>query len=112
MLKNIKLHIDSDEEHQAELEKALAADLQTTFNENLRAFKSKIPSLEKYVKSAVNQNVSIICNQHGEANIVDFGLGRVFYGFHPKQKYVNKLTIISNTVQWYSWKIMTAPQPH
>lgn len=85
MLKNIRLHIEKDEQKQDELEAKLAATLQTVHKDNINAFQRNIPSLMPYITQTQSQNLSIFCNKFGHFNIVDYGLGRVFYGFDPEQ---------------------------
>lgn len=85
MLKNIRLHIEKDEQKQEELEAKLAESLQTVHKDNINAFQRHIPSLIPYVTQIKSQNLSIFCNKFGQFNIVDYGLGRVLYGFDPKQ---------------------------
>jgi hypothetical protein len=84
MLKNISLHIEKDEIVQSEIESKASAQIEQTFQQNIHAFKTFIPSLIPTIQEHKDQSKSIIYNKTGETNIVDFGLGRVLYGFHPK----------------------------
>ncbi|MBR9791066.1 MAG: motility associated factor glycosyltransferase family protein [Gammaproteobacteria bacterium] len=86
MLKNIKHHIDDDEAIQSALESELAHTLQLRLKENIQAFQRNIPSLLPFVRTSMSQNISIFCNKNGQPNIVDYGLGRVLYGFDPQQE--------------------------
>jgi hypothetical protein len=107
MLKNIRLHIEKDEQKQAELDKKLAAHILTTHNSNLNAFQRNIPSLLPYVKNTDLANHSIFINKYGENNIVDYGMGRTFYGFHPEEEVVEQL---SRVEQHCPKVIFEAPQ--
>jgi hypothetical protein len=84
MLKNIHLHIEKDEQNQGELEKKLADHIALTQHENINAFQRHIPSLMPYIENAKSKNISLICNKFSKFNMVDFGNGRVFYGFDPE----------------------------
>ncbi|MBL4630526.1 MAG: motility associated factor glycosyltransferase family protein [Paraglaciecola sp.] len=94
MLKNIRLHIDKDEEKQAQLDKKLASHIVTTHNSNINAFQRNIPSLLPYVQTTDLANYSIFINKYGEHNIVDYGMGRTFYGFHPEEEVLGQLSRI------------------
>jgi hypothetical protein len=94
MLKNIRLHIEKDEQKQAELDEKIAAHILTTHNGNLNAFQRNIPSLLPYVKNTDLANYSIFINKYGENNIVDYGMGRTFYGFHPEEEVLEQLSRI------------------
>ncbi|MFQ3220572.1 MAG: hypothetical protein ACI8R9_000163 [Paraglaciecola sp.] len=84
MLKNIRLHIEQDEEKQRGLEEQLAQHMAVTRQQNINVFKRQIPSLLPYIEPSASQNISLICNKFGQFNIVDYGLGRVLYGFLPQ----------------------------
>ncbi|KXI27901.1 6-hydroxymethylpterin diphosphokinase MptE-like protein [Paraglaciecola hydrolytica] len=84
MLKNIKLHIEQDELLQDSLEAKLAQHITHTKHQNINAFQRHIPSLVAIIDSAQSQNISLICNKFEKFNIVDYGLGRVLYGFDPE----------------------------
>jgi hypothetical protein len=92
MLKNIRLHIEKDEQKQTELDEKLAGHILTTHNSNLNAFQRYIPSLLPYVKNTDLANHSIFINKYGENNIVDYGMGRTFYGFHPEKEVLEQLS--------------------
>jgi hypothetical protein len=94
MLKNIRLHIEKDKQKQAELDEKLAAHIITTHNGNLNAFQRNIPSLLAYVQNTDLANYSVFVNKYGENNIVDYGMGRTFYGFHPEQEVLEQLSRI------------------
>jgi len=94
MLKNIRLHIEKDEQKQSELDEKLAGHILTTHNSNLNVFQRNIPSLLPYVKNTDLANYSIFINKYGENNIVDYGMGRTFYGFHPQEEVLEQLSRI------------------
>jgi hypothetical protein len=94
MLKNIRLHIEKDEQKQAELDEKLAVHILTTHNSNLNTFQRNIPYLLPYVKNTDLANHSIFINKYGENNIVDYGMGRTFYGFHPEEEVLEQLSRI------------------
>ncbi|WJG10577.1 6-hydroxymethylpterin diphosphokinase MptE-like protein [Aliiglaciecola sp. LCG003] len=86
MLKNIRLHIEQDEEKQEILETQLAQHIYVTQRESINAFQRQIPSLVPIISQIKSQNISLFCNKFGKFNIVDYGLGRVLYGFDPEQE--------------------------
>jgi hypothetical protein len=94
MLKNIRLHIEKDEQQQAKLDEKLAKQIIETHNSSINAFQRNIPSLLSYVKNTDLANYSIFINKYGENNIVDYGMGRTFYGFHPEEEVLEQLTRI------------------
>jgi hypothetical protein len=94
MLKNIRLHIEKDEQKQALLDETLAGHILTTHNSNINAFQRNIPSLLSYVQTTDLANYSVFINKYGENNIVDYGMGRTFYGFHPEQEVLEQLSRI------------------
>ena len=91
MLKNIRLHIKKDEQKQAELDETLAKQILKTHSSNINAFQRNIPSLITYVKNTDLANYSIFANKYGKNNIVDYGMGRTFYGFHPEEEVLEQL---------------------
>ena len=84
MLKNIRLHLDKDEQKQHEIDENFAKSILQIKNANLNSFTRNISSLLPILEASHLENHSLICNKFGEANIVDYGLGRTLYGFHPK----------------------------
>jgi len=94
MLKNIRLHIEKDEQKQALLDEKLAAHILTTHNSNINAFQRNIPSLLPYVQTTNLANYSVFINKYGENNIIDYGMGRTFYGFHPEEDVLEQLSRI------------------
>lgn len=106
MLKNIRLHIEKDEEKQVALEEKLAKHISITQKDNINAFQRYIPSLLSYVKRAKSQNISIFCNKYSRFNIVDYGVGRVFYGFEPEQEISSQV----ETFRKHSLYVAIAPE--
>jgi hypothetical protein len=94
MLKNIRLHIEKDEQRQAELDEKLAKQIIETHSSNINAFQRNIPSLLGYVQNTDLANYSVFVNKYGENNIVDYGMGRTFYGFHPEEEVLEQLSRI------------------
>ncbi|WP_440903930.1 6-hydroxymethylpterin diphosphokinase MptE-like protein [Catenovulum sp. SX2] len=86
MLKDIRLHIEQDEEKQSEIEANLAADIKRIHARNIQAFSYHIPSLLELVQHVQTSNAALICNKFGEKNIVDYGNGRTLYGLNPLQE--------------------------
>ncbi|MDN4500896.1 DUF115 domain-containing protein [Alteromonadaceae bacterium BrNp21-10] len=86
MLKNIRLHLDADDEKQAELELQLSEKIQHQYKRNVQAFRANIPSLLPLITNIQTQNVALFCNKFGEHNIVDYGVGRTLYGLDPQQE--------------------------
>ncbi|WP_299074835.1 6-hydroxymethylpterin diphosphokinase MptE-like protein [uncultured Paraglaciecola sp.] len=86
MLKNIRLHLDQDETKQEQIEQSVSVDIQSRYQNNLRAFRFHIPSVLPYIEHIKSQNISIFVNKFGQYNMVDYGVGRTFYGMHPEQE--------------------------
>ena len=86
MLKNIRLHIDKDEERQAVLEQQFAQRISDIHKQNINAFQRYMPSVLPYIQNTQSQNIALFTNKKGEANIVDYGQGRTFYGLYPEQE--------------------------
>lgn len=91
MLKNIKLHLANEETVQEDIDKAVSKQIIKNQTLNINAFQRFTPSLLPLLSNLKTSNISIFGNKHGEINIVDYGLGRTFYGFHPKQETVTHL---------------------
>lgn len=92
MLKDIRFHLEKDENKQAVLEEKLAERITYMRNRNLNAFQRSIPSLLHYFQSKVS-HLSIFCNKSGKYNIVDYGRGRVLYGLDPEQEIEQHLSL-------------------
>jgi hypothetical protein len=76
MLNDIRVHIHSNEAIQEAIEARSASHIEKTHKQNKSAFSKHIPSLINELHSISSNNISIFCNQNGEYNIVDFGLGQ------------------------------------
>ena len=83
MLKNIRLHLEKDKEKQALLDEMLAKQVIDMMKSNINAFQRNIPSLIPYISSSKLTTYSLFKNKYGETNIVNYGIGRTFYGLHP-----------------------------
>ena len=92
MLKNIRLHIEKDEKIQAELDEKLAKQIIKTHSSNINVFQRNIPSLLPMVQNIDLANYSVFVNKYAENNIVDYGMGRTFYGFHPEKEVLEQLS--------------------
>ncbi|QJR81824.1 motility associated factor glycosyltransferase family protein [Alteromonas pelagimontana] len=86
MLKNIHLHVDSDEFRQHALEQQAAKEIDQRQRENLNAIQRYMPNIRNYLLADKSSSVSVLCNKHGELNIVDYQSGRVLYGEHPYEE--------------------------
>ena len=86
MLKDIRIHLDADEEQQRELEKELAETAIQNYRRNLTAFKIHIPSLAATIKQGKSQNISIFINRTGDFNIVNFNTGLALYDLKPSEE--------------------------
>ncbi|MGS2720421.1 motility associated factor glycosyltransferase family protein [Paraglaciecola aestuariivivens] len=95
MLKNIRLHLEKDENQQAKLDAQLASHILQTHHDNINAFMRHIPSLLPYVENPKLDNFSVFINKDGQHNIVDYGMGRTFYGFAPEQEVLAQYQQIS-----------------
>lgn len=94
MLKNIRLHIENDEQRQAELDEKLANHILKIHKSNINVFQRNIPSLLPSVQSPDLANYSVFVNKYGENNIVDYGMGRTLYGFHPEAEVLEQLALV------------------
>jgi hypothetical protein len=83
MLNQIQLHVHEDEEQQLEVEKQAAHTLRSRYHENVEAFRRHIPSLLSLVDTEKTSNSTILCNKHGELNVVNVTTGQVLYGLQP-----------------------------
>lgn len=108
MLKNIRLHLEKDEEKQALLEEKLGSKILATHNNNINSFARNIPSLLPLVQSPKLQNHALFCNKFGEINVVDYGVGRTLYNFHPEQEVSEQLARFNKHAPYI--KIKTSKQ--
>jgi hypothetical protein len=91
VLQNIKLHLNENEVLQDENDKKLASHIYTTHKANINAFQRNIPSLMPKVQAPSLSSYSLFINKYGETNIVNYDVGRTFYGFHPEQEVIEQL---------------------
>ncbi|MFC3095081.1 DUF115 domain-containing protein [Alteromonas sediminis] len=94
MLKNVYLHIHSDDDEQQLIEKERVGEMTALERSNLNTLQRRMPGLYELACMDESSTSSIICNKHGELNIVDQKTGRVLYGEHPRQE-------ISKHVDWF-----------
>jgi hypothetical protein len=99
MLKNIRLHIEKDEEKQAELDNELASQILENRKNNINAFRRNIPSLSPLIQGLNLTNYSVFMNKFSEPNIVDWGAP--FMDSTPKTRFSNSLMTIRNIVLKY-----------
>lgn len=91
MLKNIQLHISSDEELQSLIEHKAANKVKENQKRNLQAFKRLMPNAYTVLCKASNSSESIFINRDGEVDIIDYSNGRVFYGEDVKESVTKHL---------------------
>lgn len=104
MLKNIRLHIERDEEKQQALEAKLAAHIAANQKNSINAFQRTIPSLVDYISQGRSKNIAIFCNKGGNFNIVDYGLGRALYGFSPETEITQQFNDFSNRAHYIDFE--------
>ncbi|WP_412972735.1 6-hydroxymethylpterin diphosphokinase MptE-like protein [Glaciecola sp. MF2-115] len=93
MLNDIRVHIHQDEQLQEAIEQRSAVHISNQFVDNRNTFTRNVPNLAQELDTINNQNISIFCNQHEEYNLVDFGVGRTFYGEQPAQEVLQQLAL-------------------
>ncbi|GGD72373.1 6-hydroxymethylpterin diphosphokinase MptE-like protein [Lacimicrobium alkaliphilum] len=103
MLKNIRLHLQQDEEQQKHQEEHLAEHIARISHKNINAFQRHIPSLLAYIKQQ-SQNISVFCNKYGDYNLVDYGTGRTFYGLHPQREIQTHLNSFTDHAPYISFE--------
>ncbi|MBU2977954.1 6-hydroxymethylpterin diphosphokinase MptE-like protein [Alteromonas sp. C1M14] len=86
MLKDVRIHLDMDDELQNAHEVRLASRIMSNLRRNEVSFKTFVPSLVSKVKQARSQNISVFANKFGQLNIVDYSKGRTFYGLQPSEE--------------------------
>lgn len=86
MLKDIRIHLDSNEEKQSELEKQLAEKAIRNFRRNHAAFKAYIPNLADTIEQGKTHDISIFTNRYGEFNIVNYSNGHSLYDLEPEKE--------------------------
>ena len=70
MLKDVRIHLDTDEKRQNAREREVAALIMQNVRRNEATFKAYVPSLVKVVKQAQSQHISVFINRFGNINIV------------------------------------------
>lgn len=86
MLKDIRIHLDSDEQKQSELEKSLAERATRNYRRNLAAFKAYVPNLANSIEQSTTLDISIFTNRNGELNIVNYSNGLSLYDLEPEKE--------------------------
>ncbi len=86
MLKDIRIHLASDDGIQEALEQALSKHIVTNHRNSILAFARHIPSLVPQVKKVSTENISLFANKFGEFNLVDYAKGRTVYGINPQSE--------------------------
>jgi hypothetical protein len=86
MLKDVRIHLDTDEARQHQLEQELASQVIRNSHRNKTAFKTYVPSLANVINHAESENISIFTTKNAEFNIVNYDTGRAFYGLAPTQE--------------------------
>ncbi|MFT6896386.1 MAG: hypothetical protein ACJA13_000787 [Paraglaciecola sp.] len=109
MLKNIRLHLEKNDEKQAQLDDELAQQIIDTRNNNINAFQRNIPSVVPYLTDSKLLNYTLFNNKYGEVNIVNFSAGRTLYGFHPADE-INQQ--VSQALQNSPWVDITKNAKH
>lgn len=84
MLKNIRIHLEPDEQKQELLEVEFAQQCSTRLAKNRDAFLRNIPAVLPYISNFSNKSISVFCNKTGQANIVNLNNGRTVYGLDPE----------------------------
>jgi hypothetical protein len=103
MLKDIRLHLDEDEEQQNQREQQLSELILTHSRRNQTAFSLYMPSLMTFVDQTQSQNISLVVNKLGQLNMVDFGSGRVFYGAKPDEEIARQYDLIAEKCLYKSF---------
>jgi hypothetical protein len=93
MLNDIRVHIHQDEQLQEAIERRSAVHISNQFVDNRNTFARNVPNLAQELDTINNQNISIFCNKHEEYNLVDFGVGRTFYGEQPNKEVAQQLKL-------------------
>lgn len=97
MLKNIRLHLEKDDEAQLELDKKLAERVSILHKKNINVFQRNIPSLVQYLQKNLTKNISIFNNWRDEANIVNISTGRTLYGLHPESEITKQVQLFEES---------------
>ncbi len=86
MLKDIRIHLNADEEKQSKLEAKSAERAIRNYRRNQAAFRAFVPSLVNEIKESKSRNISIFTNRNGEFNIVDYSNGHTLYDLDPESE--------------------------
>ena len=70
MLKDIRLHIHSDEALQTQIEEDFARQIKETHTKNVEAFRRFIPSLLPLIQSLSSKNISTFCPLPNSLNVI------------------------------------------
>ncbi|MEC9260641.1 MAG: 6-hydroxymethylpterin diphosphokinase MptE-like protein [Pseudomonadota bacterium] len=109
MLKNIKLHLDSDEDRQLLLDGELARHIAKTHKKNVYAFAQSMPSMMNVVTTEDKGYVSVFSNKQGDINLVDLGTGRTLYGLEPVKEVARHLELFCHHPLYVDF---SASEPH
>lgn len=80
MLNDIRLHLDSDEITQSQIELDLANKINAFQGRNVKAFNRYVPSIGKLLTQLPFERLSVFVDKNRETNIVDFQSGITLYG--------------------------------
>jgi hypothetical protein len=80
MLNDIRLHLDSDESKQSQIERDLANQINTLQGRNIKAFNQFVPSIGKLLNQLPFERLSVFIDKDKQSNIVDFQSGLTLYG--------------------------------
>ncbi len=80
MLNDIRLHLDSDETQQSQLEHECANEIAAKQRNNAKAFLQFIPSIGNALSKIPFQRLSVFVDKNKNINIVDFNSGITLYG--------------------------------
>ena len=97
MLKNIHLHVAGEESRQHEVEQQAADFMASRRRQNINALKRYMPNLLQYLQAPSQTSVSLLCNKHGEINLIDYQSGRVFYSEFPQAEAARQVEQFAQT---------------
>lgn len=80
MLNDIRLHLDSDENIQSQIERDLAKKINALQGCNVKAFIQYVPSIGKLLAQLPLERLSVFIDKNKQTNIVDFQSGMTLYG--------------------------------
>jgi len=79
MLNDIRLHLDSDEAVQSQIERRLARKINAFQEANIKAFNLYVPSIGKILTQLPFERLSVFVDKHEQTNVVDFQSGTTLY---------------------------------